>query len=510
MTATNQTSDHRNSATPVIADLRYYYAQAKSGIKTELCDLCIYGGTSGGVAAAIQAARMGKSVILLEFGNHIGGLTSGGLCDTDGGDPDVCGGIAREFYNQVGQRFFEPSRAEETLLSMLNIPGIRYHFFCQLESVQKAGTKIQSITMENGLTVQAKQFIDCSYEGDLMAMAGVSFTVGRESNAQYGETYNGVLEPGKGGHDYTTAIDPYLIPGNPDSGLLPRIHDQKVIPGIADKRIQAFCFRMWLTDKDPQPFPLPEGYDPLEYEVIARMFESGADPKIMFSNDTNNHHLFDGAYFIDLVSGADQWPEGDHKTREHIFQNHVRYQIGVMWFLQNDPRIPSQYQSIFKKWGLPKDIYTTSGGWPHQLYIREGRRMVSDYVVTEHHCFHREIAEDSIGLATYKMDSHHCQMVAIDGLLYNEGNIEVSPRGPYPIAYRAITPKQSECTNLLVPWALSASHITFGSIRMEPVFMVLGQSAATAACFAIDDNIDVQSINYGKLRAQLIKDQQKL
>lgn len=492
------------------AGLRYYYPPQTVEPRTLKADVCVYGGTSGGVTAAIQVARMGKQVVLLEFGKHVGGLSSGGLSETDGGSKNVCGGIAREFYNRVGQREFNPNVAEKAFLDMLHEAGVKVYFLSHLQSVDKEGTRIQSITMEDGLTVIAKQFIDCTYEGDLMAMAGVSYTVGREPAYQYGERWNGILRPGGGGHNFPVRIDPYIKQGDPASGYLPRINTNPGKQGDGDKRIQAYCFRMWLTQKDPLPFPKPPYYAPLQYELLARLFESGADPKIRFKYDTNNHHLFNGAYFIDYVGGDDAWPEGDYLTRERLFQEHLNYQLGVMWFLQNSKRIPEKYSRIFKQWGLPHDIYTESGGWTHQLYIREGRRMVSDYVMTEANCYHKVKAEDSIGLASYNMDSHHCQMTIIDGAVRNEGNIEKPPTGPYPIAYRAITPKRSECTNLLVPWSLSASHIAFGSIRMEPVFMILGQSAATAACHAIDESTTVQGIQYKKLRERLLADKQKL
>ncbi len=495
---------------PAIAGLRYYYPQGKTSTEVLDVDVCIVGGTSGGTVAAVQAARMGKTVALLEFGKHIGGLTSGGLSETDGGSPDVCGGIAREFYNQSGQTKFSPSAAEKMFLDMLEKENVDVRCLSQLATVTKEGPRILSITMENGLEVRARQYIDCTYEGDLMAMAGVSYTVGRESADTYGEKYNGILIPGAGGHNFPVKIDPYMVEGDPSSGLLPRINDDPVTVGDGDKRIQAYCFRMWITQKDPVSFPKPPMYNPLQYEILARLFAAGINPWICFNRDTNNHHLFRGAYFIDYVSGADDWPDGDYATRERIFQEHVNYQLGVMWFLQNDPRVPGEYQKIFKTWGLPRDEYTATGGWSHQLYIREGRRMVGDYVMTEHHCMHRETAEDSIGLASYNMDSHHCQMTVVDGAIRNEGNIEIPPTGPYPVAYRAITPKRKECTNLLVPWSLSSSHIAFGSIRMEPVFMILGQSAATAAVFAIDDGVAVQDVNYDKLKNRLIDDKQCL
>ena len=363
--------------------------------------------------------------------------------------------------------------------------------------------------MEDGLTVRAKQFIDTTYEGDLMARAGVSWHAGREANSVYGETYNGIRKPGTGGHNWPTPIDPYRTVGEPSSGLLPRVNSSPGTPGDGDKRIQAFCFRMWLTKNNPLPFPKPVAFESEQYELLARLFEAGANPYIGWSLDTNNHHLFRGAYFIDFVGGNYDWPDAGWVERERIFQAHANYQIGVMWFLANSDRIPEPYRSEFRKWGLPRDEYVDTSGWTHQIYIREGRRMVSDYVMTQHNCQGREIPTDSVGLASYNMDSHHCQMTVVDGAVRNEGNVEIGVE-PYPISYRAITPRKKECSNLLVPVALSSSHIAFGSIRMEPVFMLLGQSAATATSQAIEADSDVQAVDYEKLRERLLKDGQIL
>lgn len=497
---------------PAIAGLRYYYPPATVPPRVIDADVCIYGATSGGVVAAIQASRMGKKAVLLEFGKHVGGLTSGGLSHTDGGSPSVCGGIAREFYDRAGQANFKPSEAERLYLDMLQQAGVEVHFLCHLDKVNKQGSKITSIVMEDGLEVKAQQFIDCTYEGDMMPRSGVSYTFGREANSQYGESYNGIRELGTGGHDWPKdhPVDPYVTKGDPSSGLLPRVFADCGTPGEGDQTIQAFCFRMRLV-KGPErlPFPKPHVYDMKQYELLARLFETGADPSPGFSIDTNNHHLFRGAYFIDFVGGNYLWPEGDWLTREKIFQDHANYQIGVMHFLTHSDRIPSKWREYFKQFGLPADEYQGTGGWTHQLYIREGRRMVSDYVMTQHHCQGKEVPEDSIGLASYNMDSHHCQMGVLAGAVANEGNVEI-PVDPYRIAYRAITPKRSECTNLLVPVALSSTHIAFGSIRMEPVFMILGQSAATAAVHAIDAQTDVQAIDYGQLSQRLIADGQIL
>ncbi len=512
LAATINTSHAQSQSTlpePVIPGLRYYYPATDISPKTQEADVCIYGGTSAGVIAAIQADRMGKSVVLLEIGRHLGGLSSGGLSHTDGGDEQVCGGLAREFYNLTGKRNFRPSDAEAAFAQLLAKTSVTVIFNAHLQHVRKAGAAIEAITMEDGLTIRAQQFLDCTYEGDLLARAGVSWHAGRESNSVYGENYNGIRAPGQGGHNWPAEISPYRVADDPNSGLLPRITSATGQPGDGDERIQAFCFRMWLTKENPQPFPKPDGYDESEYEVLARLFEAGVNPTIRWSLDTNNHHLFRGAYFIDYVGGNYAWPDANWVERERLFQEHVRYQLGVMWFLTHSDRIPEPYRSQLRLWGLPADEYPTTGGWTHQLYIREGRRMVSDYVMTEHNCTGREVPQDSIGLASYNMDSHHCRMVDVDGSIRNEGNVEI-PVEPYPIAYRAITPRPDECTNLLVPVALSSSHIAFGSIRMEPVFMLLGQSAATAACIAIDAGSSVQDVAYDKLQSRLVADGQIL
>ena len=494
---------------PAVPGLRYYYPPEKVEPRVIETDVCIYGGTCAGVVAAVQADRMGQRVVLLEFGKHLGGLSSGGLSHTDGGDAAVCGGVAREFYNLIGHRNFRPSDAEAGFEKLLEPTQVVVQKLAHLDKVKKDGLRIVSITMEDGLEVRAKQFIDATYEGDLLARAGVSWHAGREANSVYDETYNGIRIPGTGGHNWPTKVDPYKVAGDPTSGLLPRVNNNPGKPGDGDDRIQAFCFRMWLTKKDPRPFPKPTVYDPEQYELLARLFESGANPAIGWSLDTNNHHLFKGAYFIDFVGGNYGWPDATWAEREQIFQDHANYQIGVMWFLTNSPRVPEKYRTEFQKWGLPKDLYEDTSGWTHQLYIREGRRMVSDYVMTQHNCQGVEVPEDSVGLASYNMDSHHCQMTVVDGAVRNEGNVEI-PVEPYPIAYRALTPKRTECTNLLVPVALSSSHIAFGSIRMEPVFMLLGQSAATAASQAIAANVAVQDVDYATLRKRLLKDGQIL
>ena len=450
------------------------------------------------------------------------------MSHTDGGGPKVCGGIAREFYSAVGQRSFRPSEAEAWFVQQLRDAGVDVRRRCYLDRARMTGDaaggyRITEVRMEDGLSVVADQFIDATYEGDLMAAAGVPFTVGRESSDRYGESLAGVRLPGTGGHNFPVRhpIDPFVVAGDPSSGLIPGVgpavgRQYMDDVGEADDSVQAYCFRMRLVDDpDRRPFPKPEGYDAARYELLARLFASGAEPAARFGIDTNNHHLFDGASFIDHVGGADDWPRADYATRETIFQDHVRHQTGVMWFLANDPRVPEDFRRYVGTFGLPRDEFESTGGWPHELYVREARRMVGPYVMTEANCRGEVVAEDPIALASYNMDSHHCRVVVLgesddpEARVANEGNFEVGV-DPYPVSYRSITPPRDRVTNLLVPVALSASHVAFGSIRMEPVFMAMGQSAATAACLAIDADTPVQDVDYPTLRRRLERDGQVL
>jgi hypothetical protein len=509
-------------------------------------DIVVYGGTSGGVVAAVQAARMGKSAILVEAGRHLGGLTSGGLGATDIGNKAAIGGIAREFYRRVARHYarddawihqkrgeyastrqrpdedtmwtFEPHVAEDIYGAMIREAGVPVLFGERLvlkSGVTKQGDRIVAIRLESGKTIRGRMFIDASYEGDLMAGAGVSYHVGRESNDRYGETINGVQV--RNLHQFQVPVDPYVVPGNPSSGLLPGVQPGRPGKnGEGDALVQAYNFRMCMTDVPANriPWPRPEGYDPLHYELLLRFIQAGGWrglggvlPMPNRKTDTNNS----GAVSTDNIGMNYAYPDGDYATREAIFREHVTYQQGLMWFLANDPRVPEKIRRDVGRWGLCKDEFTETGGWPHQLYIREARRMISDYVMTQHNCQRRAVADDPVGLAAYTMDSHNCRRFVDDqGHARNEGDVQVGGFPPYPIAYRSIVPKEAECTNLLVPVCLSASHIAYGSIRMEPVFMVLGQSAATAAARAIDGGLAVQRIDGPAFRKRLRDDGQIL
>lgn len=520
-------------------------------------DLVIYGGTSGAVTAAVQAKRMGYSVAIVCPDIHLGGLSSGGLGWTDSGNKAVIGGLAREFYHRVYQHYnddaawkwqprsaygnqgqgtpaidgdqrtmwiFEPHVAEkifDELVSENNLPVFRNEWLDRASGVTKQDGRIKSIRMLSGRTLHGRMFIDATYEGDLMAAAGVAYHVGRESREQYGEEWNGVqtgvLHHGHHFGAVSQPISPYKIPGDPKSGLLPRISpDPPGEYGSADNRVQAYCFRMCLTDdtRNRIPFPQPDGYDAGQYELLLRILEAGwregfqkFDPIPNHKTDTNNH----GPFSTDNIGFNYDYPEATYERRREIIAEHEVYQKGLMYFLANDSRVPQDVRDKFTKWGLAADEFVDNGNWPHQIYVREARRMIGEFVMTENELLKRRPTPQSIGMGSYAMDSHNVQRyVKPDGTVQNEGDIGVSTRGPYEIAFRSILPKKSQCENLLVPVCLSSSHIAFGSIRMEPVFMILGQSAASTAALALQQNIAVQDVKYEQLREQLLKDGQVL
>ncbi|MBD3629465.1 FAD-dependent oxidoreductase [Cyclobacterium sp.] len=539
-------------------------------------DIVIYGGTSAGVAAAIQSSRMGKSVILIEPSNHVGGLTTGGLGATDIGNKQAIGGISREFYQGIKSYYdnpdnwtwqdrsdyftrpdqgrskegedamwtFEPSAAKAVYEQMMAAEDIRLVTGKRLDranGVESQNNRITAITMESGETYKGKMFMDATYEGDLLAAAGVSYMVGREANSEFGETLNGVqanyynrtlknnVSRNAIHHNFIPGVDPYVEEGNPSSGLLPFIIEGGPgIDGTADDKLQAYCFRMTLTDHPDNriPFEKPDNYKEIEYELLFRNYEAATgpleemyhygDPLVPWINtpmpnrktDTNNQKGFS----TDFVGQNHNFPEASYEEREAIAQRHLEYQQGLMWTLAYHPRIPQKVRDVVSKWGMAKDEFEEREGWTPQLYIREARRMRSDYVVTQRDCEGLEPpVADVVGLAAYGMDSHMVQrFVDHNGYVQNEGNFEAHVPDPYPIPYRAIVPKKGESANLLVPVCVSSTHVAFGSIRMEPVFMVLGQSAATAASLAIDQNVAVQDLDYQLLAAKLKEDQQIL
>jgi hypothetical protein len=517
-------------------------------------DVVIYGGTAAAVTAAVQASRMGRSVVIVSPDKHLGGLSSGGLGWTDTGNKAVIGGLARDFYHRVWKHYqepdawrwqrreqygnrgqgtaaidgdrrtmwiFEPHVAERVFDEFVReqkIPVYRDAWLDRQSGVRKEGNRIVSVTTLDGQTYRGKMFIDATYEGDLLAAAGVDYHVGRESNDTYGENWNGVQKGARHhGHYFKKPVSPYVVPGDPASGLLPRVHaDAPGEDGAGDHRVQAYCFRMCLSHvpENRVRFEKPEDYDPRQYELLARVLATGwnevfhkFDPIPNGKTDTNNH----GPFSTDNIGMNYDYPEASYERRREIIGEHESYQKGLMYFLANDPQVPLAVRREMNRWGLAKDEFVDNGHWPHQLYIREARRMIGPYVMSEHDCLSTRPSPQPVGMGSYTMDSHNVQRyVTPDGHVQNEGDIGVKAPKPYKISYRSLVPEEDQCANLLVPVCISSSHIAFGSIRMEPVFMILGQSAATAAVQAIEKNTAVQDVDYTKLCERLLKDGQVL
>ncbi len=500
----------------------------------EAYDVVVYGGTSGGVAAAVQVRRMGKTVLIIEPGKHLGGLTSGGLGATDIGNKAAIGGISREFYQAIRKHYsapgktpaaedamwtFEPHVAEAIYRRWVEENGIEVLEQERLDlknGVKKEGKKITSIRLESGKEITGRQFIDATYEGDLMALAGVSYHVGREANSVYNETLNGVQTKNARSHQMMRGVDPYVKKGDKSSGLLPGVHaGPPGEEGSGDKRVQAYNFRLCFTDVKENQLPVekPAKYDEARYELLLRNFEAGEtrnpwNPIGMPNRKTDTNNNF--GFSTDNIGMNYDYPEGDYATRDAIFAEHLAYVQGLVWTLRNNQRVPEKVRAHFNAWGPCKDEFVETKGWSHQMYVREARRMISSYVMNQNDCQGRRICQDPVGLGAYNMDSHNVQRyVNKDGFAVNEGDIQVGV-SPYAVSYLSIVPKAEECTNLFVPVCLSASHIAYGSIRMEPVFMVLGQSSATAACLAIDAKCNVQDVDFAKLKERLLADKQVL
>ncbi|NID12935.1 FAD-dependent oxidoreductase [Fibrivirga algicola] len=518
-------------------------------------DVVIYGGTSAAVIAAVQVKKMGKSVIIVSPDTHLGGLSSGGLGFTDTGNKEVIGGLSREFYQRLYTHYqkeaswtwqkqaeygnkgqgtpaldgssrtmwiFEPHAAEQVFEDLVREHKLTVYRNEWLDrtarGIQKKAGAIQSFRTLSGQVYTGRMFIDATYEGDLMAAAGVSYHVGREANSTYGETHNGVqVGVFQHGHHFKTMISPYNVPGDPASGLLPEVSAEKPgANGTGDSKIQAYCFRLCLSNHPDNriPFAKPAGYDPARYELLARVFAAGwretfdkFDPIPNRKTDTNNH----GPFSTDYIGKNYDYPEATYERRKQIIRDHELYQKGLLYFLQNDVRVPADVREKMQQWGLPKDEFTDNGNWPHQLYIREARRMKGVFVMKEADALGKTNVPDPIGMGSYALDAHNAQrFVKADGFVQNEGDIGVHPDKPYSIAYGSILPKESECTNLLVPVCMSSSHIAYGSIRMEPVFMILGQSAATAAVLSINQKVSPQRLPYAELSRVLLADKQRL
>lgn len=496
-----------------------------SAVERREADVCVYGATSAGVIAAYTAKMDGKSVIMVDPGKHPGGMSSGGLGLTDIGNKYVVTGLARDFYRRVGAHYgkfeqwiFEPHVAEDIFNYYIDRAGLTVEYGYYIDKADTENGVIKSIDVvsvdgaRDDLRIGAKMFIDCSYEGDLMAESGVSYTVGREGNSVYGETLNGVQMLDR--HQFPDGVDPYKEPGNPASGLLWGISSEPIKPnGTGDKKVQAYNYRIALTNEPENMIPItrPAGYDSTRYELLLRLKEvspwkSVGDVLYMSrmpggKTDINNINGFS----TDMIGMNWDYPEASYQERQEIIRRHEEYTKGLLYFLGHDSRVPDFIRDEMLRWGYPKDEYVDNGHWSPQLYVREARRMVGDLVMTQHHCQGRDTVSDPIGMAAYTMDSHNCDRHVVNGMVKNEGNVEVGGFPPYSISYRSIVPKRGEVKNLFVPVCLSASHIAYGSIRMEPVFMVLGQVAGLAASRAIDGSEAVQDVDSSVLMAYLEK-----
>lgn len=517
-------------------------------------DVIVYGGTSAAVTAAVQVARMGRTVIIVSPDKHLGGMSSSGLGFTDTGNKEVIGGLAREFYQLIYNHYqssdswkwqkqseygnkgqgnpaidgekrtmwiFEPHAAEQAFEKMISdnkINVLRNEWLDRERGVLKTGNRIISIETLSGKIFKGKVFLDATYEGDLMAAAGVKYTVGREANSVYNETWNGVQ---KGvfhhGHYFKDPISPYKIPGDPSSGLLQRISGETPGDnGTGDNKIQAYCYRLCLTQHPVNKVPItkPEGYDSTQYELLVRLsdtrwneFFGKFDPIPNQKTDVNNH----GPFSYDNIGMNWDYPEASYERRREILKEHILYQKGLLYFMSTEKRLPLSVRETMNKWGFAKDEFTDNDHWPYNIYVREARRMIGKYVMTENDVLGKRNVPEPAGMGSYTMDSHNVQRyVTADGFVQNEGDIGIKPDRPYQIDLGAIIPKKEECCNLLVPVCVSSSHIAFGSIRMEPVFMILGQSAGTVASLAVSQGKDIYDLKYENIRKKLVADGQVL
>ena len=499
-------------------------------------DVLVYGGTAGGVITAVAAAREGLRVALLEPRAHLGGMVSGGLGWTDYGKKEVIGGYSLEFFERVGAKYgepiawhFEPRVAEAVFREMASGAGVTVLYHQRLREktgVVKSGARVVEVAMEDGGRFRAPIFVDATYEGDLMAEAGVSYTVGREAIDQYGESLAGVRERTpfhqfvirRDPRDPNSAVPVHIAARDAAGTLLPEISSAgKGATGQADKKVQAYNFRMCLTD-DPGnriAFPRPAGYDASRYALLAAFLQAATAAAgrpltmrdVMSPDGLGRNHKLDvnnnGAFSTDFIGGSWSYPEADYATRERIWQAHADYVAGFFYFLAHDAQVPRELQAEIGRWGLAKDEFVDTDHWPHQLYVREARRMIGEYVMTQKDIQTELSKPDVIGMGSYNSDSHNVQrVVGAGGYVENEGDMQV-PVTPYQIPYRVMLPKTGEASNLLVPVAFSASHVAYSTLRMEPQYMIIGHAAGVAAAMAIESGVSVQDVDTRALTTRL-------
>lgn len=492
-------------------------------------EVCVYGDSPAAVASAVQVGRMGRNVVLALPGHHAGGILVNGLGSNDLDNHSfknsvAVGGIALEYYKRVAQKYgagngyrAEPHVSEAVFEDMLDEAGVRilrgYRLSEKSGAVDVTDKRIQSLTFENGDSIEAQIFIDGTVEGDLMAFAGVSYAVGREPNATYNETLNGIVT-NTSYRQFSVDIDPYVIPGDPASGLIHGVQgDALGVHGEGDGSIMGFCFRMVLTNDEDNRIDIakPEDYDESRYEIYLRYFAVSDARGFFYPRNNVPGGKSDIGSWHDLSANLygynHGWPDGSYSEREKIYRFHQSFTLGLIWFLQNDPRVPGLVRERWEGWGLPKDEFGDNGNWPRMLYIRSGRRMLGRYVITEADLTEGSPeAEDPVGVAFWPPDMHHSRRIVKDGKVWNEGFIFGGGLDwkPFGISYKAMTPKSEECVNLLVPAAISSSYVAYGALRLEWTFMVTGQSAGTAAVLALETESSVQDIDYPQLRSLLL------
>lgn len=499
-------------------------------------DLVVYGGTPAGLAAGIVGAREGLSVVVIEPTKWIGGMVTGGLSSTDTGRQDTIGGFAREFFTRAAAVkpetplwYAEPHVNLATFETMAREAGVTLVKEQTMASVVRQGGRITHVTTRDGRKFSGKVFVDATYEGDLLAASGSEWVLGRESQAQYGEPLAGIhpmkVRPhgpdvmstackcvGGTGPHYIHGT-PCAIPARDEKGeLLFGVTTLKGKPGEADTLTQAYNFRVCVTQRPDikLPFPKPEGYDARRYALLLRLIQSY--PEVAFGRlvhlgriahgkaDLNAQGLFS----TDYPGGNMGYLEGDAITRERIWKDHVNYVQGFLWFLGNDERVPQKLRDETNSWGLCRDEFTDNGHWPYALYVREGRRMVGDFVLTQKDLQRQIFKPDTVAMGSFVIDCHIVQRIeAEDGTVVDEGSFQDAPAKPYQIPYRSIVPKRGTCGNLLVPVCLSASHIATCSLRMEPVYMALGHASGLAAAMAVKEGKEVQEINVKTLQDRL-------
>jgi hypothetical protein len=494
-----------------------YYDPTRLGPRQRLqADVCVYGATAGGVIAAVQAASAGQRTVLLAFGENLGGLTTSGISATDTGYAPSIGGLAQHFYQQIGLAYgstaavydFEPHVAAAVISAMLRQAGVIVLLRQPLATVTKQGGAITELVTEAGTNVRALQYIDASYEGDLLARTGVEFRVGREAARTYDEDLNG-FHPTPSGSGFRTRVDPYQTPGRPDSGLLSGIQPPSgAVAGSADDQTMAYGFRLCITEEAGAiPFPKPSGYRATDWELALRTIQGGEwdllDFRVALPGQKYDLNA-QGGISTDAIGMSDTWAEADYPARERLFQDHVRYDQGLLWFAGHDPRLPAAIRADTSRFGLAADEFTATGGWPPELYVREARRLVSDYVTTEWDCLGGRHAPDPVALASYKIDGHACRRSVVGDLATDEGALDHAVAHPYGLSLRSLLPRREECTNLAVSTCVASSHVAWSSLRMEPVFMMLGQAAAVVSSLAIDQSGAVQDVPYAAVRAALL------